>query len=104
MFPFFPGGPKRHTQVLLDFKAEINAVDSKRETPLSKASRTGMVDVVKFLLGAGAEIEVRDADNNIGNVFNSKVNRRSGKAGLYSLIALCSLLFERVRAVDIILC
>lgn len=62
-----------------------------------------MVDVVKFLLGAGADIEVRDADNNIGQVFNSKVNRRFGTVGLYSSIVLCSFLFDRVRSVDLIL-
>lgn len=59
--------------MLLDFKADLNAVDIKRETPLSKAARTGMVDTVKFLLGEGAEIEFRGADNNIGDIFNSKV-------------------------------
>lgn len=66
-------GPKRYTQVLVEFKADLNAVDLQRETALSKAARAGMIDVVEFLLGAGAEIEVPDADNNVGEAFYSKV-------------------------------
>ena len=37
-------------KVLLDFKADINAEDCKGETPLSKAARSGMVEVVKVSL------------------------------------------------------
>lgn len=62
------------TQVLLDFKADMNAVDLKHETPLCKAARSGMVAVFEALVNAGAEIEVRDVDNKIaGDAFNSKV-------------------------------
>ncbi|CBJ29391.1 Chain A, 4ank: A Designed Ankyrin Repeat Protein With Four Identical Consensus Repeats [Ectocarpus siliculosus] len=61
-------------QVLLGFKANINAVDFNGDTPLSKAARAGMVDVIDALLAAGAEIEIRDVGNNIaGDVFNKKV-------------------------------
>eukprot|EP00903_Cladosiphon_okamuranus_P017568 g16182.t1 len=67
-------GHEAVVKVLLDFKAEINAVDTKRETPLSKAARSGMVEVFEGLLAAGADIEIRDADNRIaGDTFNSKV-------------------------------
>lgn len=41
------GRPETKYKVLLGFKAEIDAVDFKRETPLSKAARSGMVEVVE---------------------------------------------------------
>lgn len=64
-------------QVLLDFKANINAVDFNGDTSLSKAARAGMVDVVETLLAAGAELDVRDVENNIaGDVFNKKASDR----------------------------
>lgn len=64
-------------QVLLDFKANVNAVDFNGDTPLSKAARAGMVDVFEALLAAGAELEIRDVENNIaGDVFNKKASNR----------------------------
>lgn len=87
---------RNDTQVLLDFKVEINAVDVKRDTPLSKAARSGKVDVVEVLLGAGAEIEVRDADNNIaGDSFNSKVSFRQSRAEISKLCQLFCFLTVR---------
>lgn len=49
-------------KVLLQHKADVNAVTSGRATPLIFAARSGDSDVVHMLLEAGADPNVRDAD------------------------------------------
>lgn len=72
----FTPAPTHHNQEMLSFKADINAVDVKRETPLSKAARAGMVDAVAALLTAGANIEVRDVEGRFaGESFSHKASR-----------------------------
>lgn len=65
-----------YKQELLSFKADLNAVDVKLETPLSKAARAGMVDAVDTLLTAGASIEIRDVEGRFaGDSFSHKASR-----------------------------
>ncbi|CAN0476675.1 unnamed protein product, partial [Laminaria digitata] len=52
-------------QELLAFAADVNAADTKLETPLSKAARAGMVEAVGVLLVAGAKIEICDVDGHL---------------------------------------
>lgn len=57
----------------MGFGANTNAVDVLLETPLFKATRTGMVDVVQVLLLAGADPDVRDAGGCLpGDHYSSK--------------------------------
>merc|ERR1711924_366490 len=50
-------------QVLLDKKADVNAKDEDGETPLMKASAKGCLEVVKFLLGVGADPDAVDRND-----------------------------------------
>lgn len=65
--------PPPRTQELLAFKADVNAADAKLETPLSIATRAGMVEAVGVLFAAGATIEICDVDGHLaGDIFSSK--------------------------------
>lgn len=47
---------------LLDHEARINACDKKGETPLHKAARSGLYDMVDILLVAGADPSIKNDD------------------------------------------
>lgn len=84
---------------MLSFKADINAVDVKRETPLSKAARAGMVDAVAALLAAGANIEVRDMEGRFaGESFSHKASRSEDRGILHIRRRL-----DRIRALSLAL-
>ncbi len=50
-------------QILLDYKAEVNAKDHQGATALMKASRHSVVKIVQLLLDHGAEVNAKDTDN-----------------------------------------
>lgn len=56
------------------FKANVNAIDERRETALSKACREGHIDAVKELLEANADVDIQDVDGHApGDCFKREV-------------------------------
>jgi hypothetical protein len=53
-------GHKEVVQLLLDFKAEVDAKNKNGYTPLYVAARSGQKDVVELLLAHGADINAKD--------------------------------------------
>jgi ankyrin repeat protein len=49
-----------NTQVLLQARADVNNKDAEGQTPLSRASGAGRVDVVTELMQAGADLSSTD--------------------------------------------
>ena len=45
------------TKVLLEYKADLESRDSRKETPLVSAGRYSKMEIIKHLLAAGADIE-----------------------------------------------
>lgn len=60
-------GSPEIVQVLLDFGADVNAVDDINETPLHWVAHKGPIENMKLLIDAGANINARssDGDRNI---------------------------------------
>ena len=53
-------GSARVTSVLLDYGADVNALETDRKTPLHLAAFEGNSDVIELLLQAGANYKLRD--------------------------------------------
>ena len=49
-------------QVLIDAKANLNVTDAKDNTPLHYAAGYGQLEPVKMLVGAGADISLKNKD------------------------------------------
>jgi ankyrin repeat protein len=61
-------------ELLLSKGLEIDAKNSYRETPLSKAAERGNADVVEFLISKGADLKVRPKDGDL-TILNFAGNR-----------------------------
>ncbi|XP_033107869.1 inversin-like isoform X2 [Anneissia japonica] len=55
-------GHSSSVQILLDYKANVDAEDLLKHTPLFRAAELGHIDVVNTLIQGGANIEVVDLD------------------------------------------
>ena len=49
-------------EILCDNKADCNAVDKNKNTPLHYAAGYGRADIVKLLVDAGASVTLRNLD------------------------------------------
>ena len=49
-------------KLLLESKANINAVDLLKHTPLFRACEMGHMEVVQVLIDSGAHVDVQDQD------------------------------------------
>ena len=49
-------------EMLSDAKADVNATDKNKNTPLHYAAGYGRADVCKFLVDAGASVTLRNQD------------------------------------------
>lgn len=49
-------------QLLVEHKADVNALDKKNRTPLIAAASNGQLDVVQYLLDKGAELDLASRD------------------------------------------
>ena len=51
-------------RLLIDARADVNALSDKKSTPLHEAARMNNVNIARLLLEKGAKPDVRDGDNN----------------------------------------
>jgi len=50
----------RIVRLLIDYGADINMIDSDGDTPLHRAASQGSLEIVKALLNAGADVDVKN--------------------------------------------
>jgi len=50
----------RIVRLLIDYGADINMIDSDGDTPLYRAASQGSLEIVKALLNAGADVDVKN--------------------------------------------
>ncbi|OAF66365.1 hypothetical protein A3Q56_05880 [Intoshia linei] len=50
-------------ELLIQYKARIDAFDNNMQTPLHKAAQNGNSEIAQFLINNGANLEKRDSDN-----------------------------------------
>src|SRR5207244_4092375 len=57
-------GDKAMAELLLEHKADVNAVDQTRQRPLHLAATKGNVELASLFLSHGAEVNARDQQQN----------------------------------------
>ena len=59
-------------KILIKFEANVNCVSKNQSSPLIRATRNGLIEVVKILIAAGANVNYRPPNSNLSALFEAQ--------------------------------